>query len=157
MPRRVRKKQTKKSKPVISAAPPADDDEEESGWYVIKDIIDERRVRGKVEYLIDWEDNPDTGKSYDPTWVSYHAFTRVGAYEVANHIIFLIGRQRAATSPRKLGMNGRRRRELEPKSRNHHPPVDNLRTKHKTLGRILVNPFGEQKLHKNQILHNRNL
>jgi hypothetical protein len=154
MPRRVRKKQTKKSTPVISA-PPADEEEEESGWYVIKDIIDERRVRGKVEYLIDWEDNPDTGKSYDPTWVSQHAFTRAGAYDVANHIVFLIGRQRAATSPRKLGMNGRRRRE--PKSRNHHLPVDNPRTKHKTLGRILVNHFREQKLHKNQILHNRNL
>ncbi|KAK7220418.1 hypothetical protein V2G26_008421 [Clonostachys chloroleuca] len=76
MPRRVRKKQTKKSKPVISAAPPADDDEEESGWYVIKDIIDERRVRGKVEYLIDWEDNPDTGKSYDPTWAKSRDVTK---------------------------------------------------------------------------------
>ncbi|CAG9999711.1 unnamed protein product [Clonostachys byssicola] len=75
MPRRVRKKQTKKSTPVISA-PPADDNEEESGWYVIKDIIDERRVRGKVEYLIDWEDNPKTGKSYDPTWAKSRDVTK---------------------------------------------------------------------------------
>ncbi|VUC36868.1 unnamed protein product [Clonostachys rosea] len=75
MPRRVRKKQTKKSTPVLPA-PPADDDEEESGWYVIKDIIDERRVRGKVEYLVDWENNPDTGKSYDPTWAKSRDVTK---------------------------------------------------------------------------------
>lgn len=67
MPRRPRKKQPKKSKPLL---PAPEDDDQDVGWYIIKDIINERRVRSQIEYLVDWENNPQTGEIYDPTWVS---------------------------------------------------------------------------------------
>lgn len=36
----------------------------------MKSIIDEKQVGDdEIEYLIDWEDNPETGESYTPTWV----------------------------------------------------------------------------------------
>ncbi|KPM41571.1 hypothetical protein AK830_g4960 [Neonectria ditissima] len=37
-------------------------------WYPVRQILDERIVKGKVEYLVDWEDNSNTGESYSPTW-----------------------------------------------------------------------------------------
>ncbi|PHH89785.1 hypothetical protein CDD83_5274 [Cordyceps sp. RAO-2017] len=41
----------------------------EEGWYSIRGILDEREASGRVDYLVDWDDNIDTGESYDPTWV----------------------------------------------------------------------------------------
>jgi hypothetical protein len=40
---------------------------EEKMWKV-KDILKETRS----DYLIAWESDPDTGKQYEPTWVSYY-------------------------------------------------------------------------------------
>ncbi|KAK1730429.1 uncharacterized protein BDZ83DRAFT_404979 [Colletotrichum acutatum] len=37
-------------------------------WYIIKDILQERRNGSNIEYLVDWEDNPVTGERYRPTW-----------------------------------------------------------------------------------------
>ncbi|OLN82107.1 hypothetical protein CCHL11_07654 [Colletotrichum chlorophyti] len=37
-------------------------------WYIIRDILEERRRGQKIEYLVDWEDDPDTGEHYTPTW-----------------------------------------------------------------------------------------
>lgn len=42
-------------------------------WYIIKDILQERRNGSNIEYLVDWEDNPETGERYRPTWVSLSA------------------------------------------------------------------------------------
>lgn len=45
--------------------------------FAIKDIIDEKFIRGKIHYQIDWEDDPITGESFSPTWVcqpSSHLF-----------------------------------------------------------------------------------
>jgi hypothetical protein len=42
----------------------------EEGWWSIRAIIDERLVNGRVEYLVDWEPDTKTGKSFEPTWVS---------------------------------------------------------------------------------------
>ncbi len=39
--------------------------------YAIRDIIEERIVRGKLQYKIDWADNPVTAERYDPTWVRF--------------------------------------------------------------------------------------
>ncbi|EFQ29797.1 uncharacterized protein GLRG_04941 [Colletotrichum graminicola M1.001] len=37
-------------------------------WFTIRDILQERN-RGKgIEYLVDWDDDPDTGERYRPTW-----------------------------------------------------------------------------------------
>lgn len=37
--------------------------------FAIKDIIDEKFVKGKRWYKIDWADNETTGESFEPTWV----------------------------------------------------------------------------------------
>ena len=34
--------------------------------YKVRDIINEKGSK----YLIDWEDDPETGEKYQPTWVS---------------------------------------------------------------------------------------
>ncbi|KAG4437214.1 hypothetical protein IFR05_007303 [Cadophora sp. M221] len=36
--------------------------------YPARAILGEETRKGKVWYLIDWEDNPTTGEKYDPTW-----------------------------------------------------------------------------------------
>ncbi|KAL7913816.1 hypothetical protein GGI35DRAFT_438672 [Trichoderma velutinum] len=60
-----RKGSSKKSK--SRKRPAAAQDE---GWYTIRRILDERTVKGRVEYLVDWDDNIVTGQAYDPTWSS---------------------------------------------------------------------------------------
>ncbi|KAK4071510.1 uncharacterized protein Triagg1_6171 [Trichoderma aggressivum f. europaeum] len=60
---RSRKLSSKKSK--SRKRPAAAQDE---GWYTIRRILDERTVKGRVEYLVDWDDNTVTGQAYDPTW-----------------------------------------------------------------------------------------
>lgn len=45
----------------------ASDDEEPSQWLV-RAIVEERRVRGRLQYLVDWESHPKTGESYPPEW-----------------------------------------------------------------------------------------
>ncbi|KAK4105045.1 hypothetical protein N658DRAFT_521578 [Parathielavia hyrcaniae] len=36
--------------------------------FDIRDILDEKFVKGKLYYQVDWADNPATGERYDPTW-----------------------------------------------------------------------------------------
>jgi hypothetical protein len=38
-------------------------------WSSIKDILDERRRNGRLEYLVEWENDPDTGESFPTEWV----------------------------------------------------------------------------------------
>ncbi|PHH72857.1 hypothetical protein CDD82_5771 [Ophiocordyceps australis] len=38
-------------------------------WFMIRGILQEKKTRGRIQYLVDWDDNPDTGKPYSPTWV----------------------------------------------------------------------------------------
>ena len=39
-------------------------------FYSVKQILAEKIGRGQeISYLIDWDDNPETGESYTPTWV----------------------------------------------------------------------------------------
>lgn len=40
----------------------------DEGWFTIRSILDERLVRGRVEYLVDWDDDKTTGEAYSPTW-----------------------------------------------------------------------------------------
>ncbi|KAK3944991.1 hypothetical protein QBC46DRAFT_435613 [Diplogelasinospora grovesii] len=37
-------------------------------YFTVNAILKERRNRGRLEYFIDWADNPDTGKPYTPSW-----------------------------------------------------------------------------------------
>lgn len=41
----------------------------EDEWYSIREIKDEKTVKGIIYYLVDWEDNSQTGEHYSPTWV----------------------------------------------------------------------------------------
>lgn len=54
--------------PVVPSSPHPHGDYDADEYFQVRTILDERVVRKKVEYLIDWEDNPSTGKKYTPTW-----------------------------------------------------------------------------------------
>lgn len=43
----------------------------QEGLFSIKSILGERLVDGNVQYLLNWEDDPETGEVYDNTWVSF--------------------------------------------------------------------------------------
>jgi len=46
-------------------------EESSETYYNAKSILRERKVQGNIQYLVDWEGlDPDTGRPYDPTWVS---------------------------------------------------------------------------------------
>ncbi|RDA95837.1 hypothetical protein CP533_5129 [Ophiocordyceps camponoti-saundersi (nom. inval.)] len=49
-------------------APRIKKEEAKDEWYSIRGILRERRAKGRVEYLVDWDDDPVTGQSHDPTW-----------------------------------------------------------------------------------------
>ncbi|KAL7925455.1 hypothetical protein ACQKWADRAFT_284081 [Trichoderma austrokoningii] len=72
---RSRKGAAKKSK---NRKPPAEVD---LGWYTIRRILDEKTVRGRVQYLVDWDDNPVTGQAYDPTWSAEVSNLALGEWE----------------------------------------------------------------------------
>ncbi|KAJ6785376.1 hypothetical protein PWT90_04537 [Aphanocladium album] len=40
----------------------------QSGWFSIRQILDERRIANRLEYLVDWDDDVNTGEIYEPTW-----------------------------------------------------------------------------------------
>ncbi|KAG5981490.1 hypothetical protein E4U55_002887 [Claviceps digitariae] len=40
----------------------------DESWFTIRAILDERRVKGRIEYLVDWDDDETTGEAYAPTW-----------------------------------------------------------------------------------------
>lgn len=42
---------------------------ESQDWFSIRDIIQEKIHKGKLYYLIDWEDDVRTGDPYEPSWV----------------------------------------------------------------------------------------
>ncbi|KJZ74175.1 hypothetical protein HIM_06406 [Hirsutella minnesotensis 3608] len=57
-----RPKRNRASKPRKKAPP------KEEVWYTIRRILDERVVKGRLEYLVDWDDNISTGEAYEPSW-----------------------------------------------------------------------------------------
>jgi hypothetical protein len=46
-------------------------DEDSEKVYSLADpgILDQKEEKGKVYYLVNWADDPETGEKYDPTWV----------------------------------------------------------------------------------------
>lgn len=54
-----------------SRAPEPIAEESSETYYKVRQILGEKQVRGGTQYLVDWEgEDPDSGKAYDPTWVS---------------------------------------------------------------------------------------
>ncbi|UNI18907.1 hypothetical protein JDV02_005142 [Purpureocillium takamizusanense] len=59
----------RKTRPKKTQKKPDEYQEEDDAWYTIRGIIDERKVKGRrIEYLVDWDDNPETGEAYPPSW-----------------------------------------------------------------------------------------
>ncbi|KAH8177421.1 hypothetical protein LIA77_02503 [Sarocladium implicatum] len=63
MPRRKRLTPEKRRK-----KPQVLPDEPDNCWHEIRGILDERVIRGRTEYLIDWEPSATTGQVYEPSW-----------------------------------------------------------------------------------------
>ncbi|KAJ3490015.1 hypothetical protein NLG97_g5867 [Lecanicillium saksenae] len=40
----------------------------QTGWFTIRRILDERRIANRIQYLVDWDDDINTGETYEPTW-----------------------------------------------------------------------------------------
>lgn len=80
MPRRRRQRKSNKR----SSKGPSQPEE----WYTIRQILDERIVKGQVEYLVDWDDNVNTGEVYPPSWV------RISILELM-HMALIIASHRA--------------------------------------------------------------
>lgn len=62
MPKGRPKKSTKAKKPKKESS---------DTYYSVRRIAAERIEKGQLFYLIDWANNPETGESYDPTWVCF--------------------------------------------------------------------------------------
>lgn len=60
---------SKSTKPKRRNQPAAPVLADEDVLYEVRDILDEKRVKGKLLYKVDWADHPTTGERYDPTWV----------------------------------------------------------------------------------------
>ncbi|KAL7823307.1 hypothetical protein V8C26DRAFT_386057 [Trichoderma gracile] len=60
MPSKPRRATSKKSKPP----------EEEAEFWEITGILAEKTVKKSVKYLVQWQDDPVTGKKFPPEWVS---------------------------------------------------------------------------------------
>ena len=52
-------------------------------FYSVRGIISEKFKDGKKQYLIDWEDDPITGESYENTWVGHFPQDRTACGIVA--------------------------------------------------------------------------
>ncbi|KAK4127661.1 hypothetical protein N657DRAFT_653819 [Parathielavia appendiculata] len=70
MTKQVPSRKSSKPKRRKSAPVKATTREPSSGdaLFEIRDILDEKFVKGKLYYQVDWADNPSTGEQYDPTW-----------------------------------------------------------------------------------------
>lgn len=75
--RRTRPKQTRKSLAESPPSLPRDSQKKRkrrkqtssAEYYSVKKILEEKTEHGEISYLIDWDDHPETGESYTPTWV----------------------------------------------------------------------------------------
>jgi hypothetical protein len=65
-------------------------EETSSEYYLVKDILAEKKVDEQIFFLIDWEDNAETGGSYEPTWVwSYSPSATCSSEDMSLMISFL--------------------------------------------------------------------
>ncbi|KAK1829628.1 hypothetical protein QBC39DRAFT_373549 [Podospora conica] len=49
----------------VSTAASADSSDD---FWAIRGILAEKKVKGRLHYQVDWEDHPETGEVYAPTW-----------------------------------------------------------------------------------------
>lgn len=64
----------------------------DSSYYGIRSIKKERRIKGKLQYLIDWTNNPVTNEVYPESWVCCsfaakgNAFSEIHAYYIYRNL-----------------------------------------------------------------------
>lgn len=56
------------SGPALTAASASAD--ESGAFWAIRGILEEKKIKRRLHYKVDWENHPETGESYAPTWVS---------------------------------------------------------------------------------------
>ncbi|TAQ86428.1 hypothetical protein B7494_g5239 [Chlorociboria aeruginascens] len=44
----------------------------DSQLWAVRNIVGERKSQGQIQFLIDWENDPQTGRPYSPTWEPYN-------------------------------------------------------------------------------------
>ncbi len=66
---RVSSKKAKKKRQSTTKQRRRQEVDEPEQYFAAKSILDEKLEGGKLRFLVDWEDNPTTGETYDPTWV----------------------------------------------------------------------------------------
>lgn len=71
-PTRMRTRgQVKAERAISEKRPKLRHDTRQDNVFAIKDIVDEKFIHGKRHYKIDWQDDPNTGESFSPTWVCH--------------------------------------------------------------------------------------
>lgn len=53
--------------------------DEPGTFWAIRGILEEKKIKGRLHYKVDWENHPETGESYTPTWVSAPSQTAIQA------------------------------------------------------------------------------
>lgn len=89
----------RKSSPVEAEEVPSDT------FYKVKGTLQQKSTGSGSQYLIDWEDNLETGESFDPTWVCpsrQSSLTRRSTYD-----LFYIGAEGERYSSRNRRMGER--------------------------------------------------
>ncbi|KAK3904205.1 hypothetical protein C8A05DRAFT_13895 [Staphylotrichum tortipilum] len=90
---------------------------EEDVLYEVRDILDEKHVKGKLLYKVDWADHPTTGERYNPTWEPAENVTEaaVADWERLKH-----QRRQPALAPNWIAKRRRERSATE--EGDHRPP-----------------------------------
>ena len=51
----------------LPAAPPATYVKDDHEYFEVKDVLDSRRTRNQLKYLIEWKGDPDSDNSWEPS------------------------------------------------------------------------------------------
>lgn len=78
----------KSKKPARNGKQPAAQTSQ-AGWFTIRRILDERRIGNRIQYLVDWDDDAETGHTHEPTWVLVsrlvYTFRAICANQLSEH------------------------------------------------------------------------
>lgn len=83
MPSKPRRATSKKSKPP---------EEEAAEFWEITGILAEKTVRKSVKYLVQWQDDPVSGKKFPPEWVSFDMMMMMMIHATYMLLMRVVGR-----------------------------------------------------------------
>ncbi|KAM3540466.1 hypothetical protein ARSEF1564_006601 [Beauveria bassiana] len=91
----------------------------QTGWYTIRQILDEKRVANRIQYLVDWDDDAKTGESHEPTWVPSSDVTPLAKSEWKNRKSTTASKPPSATSVSQTGQTGQSDQSPRPANFRH--------------------------------------